>query len=71
MARPDGIVEDVLVKVGSLIFLDDFIILDFELDPEVPFVLGRPFLATRGMLMDVIAGSLTMHVHDKIGVFDI
>ncbi|XP_055814215.1 uncharacterized protein LOC129883616 [Solanum dulcamara] len=45
VARPDGIIEDVLVQEGSLIFPVDFIVLDFELDPEVPFILGPPFLA--------------------------
>lgn len=47
VARPDSIIEDVLVQVGSLIFLVDFIILDFEPDLEAPFILRRPFLATR------------------------
>ncbi|XP_016540867.1 uncharacterized protein LOC107841476 [Capsicum annuum] len=40
LARPDGVIEDVLVQVGSLIFLVDFVILDFEVDPIVPFILG-------------------------------
>ena len=40
LARPDGIIEDVLVQVGSLIFPVDFVILDFEADPVVPFILG-------------------------------
>ena len=32
IARPEGVVEDVLVKVGSLIFLEDFVVLHFEPD---------------------------------------
>ncbi|XP_016581701.1 uncharacterized protein LOC107879097 [Capsicum annuum] len=40
LARPDGVIEDVLVQVGSLIFLVDFVIIDFEADPVVPFILG-------------------------------
>ncbi|XP_049350311.1 uncharacterized protein LOC125814905 [Solanum verrucosum] len=48
VARPVGVVEDVLVQVGSLIFLVDFVVLNFVPDPEVPFILGRPFLATGG-----------------------
>ncbi|KAF3612308.1 hypothetical protein FXO37_36842 [Capsicum annuum] len=61
---PDGIIEDALVQVGSLIFPVDFIILDFDADPEVPFVLGRPFLATGRSLIDVAAGQMTMRAHD-------
>ena len=44
--RPIGIIHDVLVKMESLIFLADFVILDCEVDFEVPIILDRPFLAT-------------------------
>ena len=71
MVRPYGVIEDVLVQVGSLIFPVDFIILDFEPDPEVPFILGRPFLATGRALIDVAAGQLTMRAYDKVEVFDV
>ncbi|XP_038889677.1 uncharacterized protein LOC120079535 [Benincasa hispida] len=50
---PEGKIEDVLVKVDNLIFPTDFIILDYEADREVPIILGRPFLATRKVLIDV------------------
>ncbi|XP_049368193.1 uncharacterized protein LOC125833085 [Solanum verrucosum] len=70
IARSEGIVEDVLVQVGSLIFLVDFVVLNFELDPEVPFILGRPFLATGRAIIDVAAGQLTMQALDKVEVFD-
>ena len=44
--RPIGILYDVLVKVDSFIFSADFVILDCEVDFEVPIILGRLFLAT-------------------------
>ena len=44
--RPIGILHDVLVKVESFIFPLDFVILDCEVDFEVPIILGRPFIAT-------------------------
>ena len=44
--KPIGILHDVLVKLESFIFPDDFVILDCEVDFEVPIILGRPFLAT-------------------------
>ncbi|KAH0769058.1 hypothetical protein KY290_013039 [Solanum tuberosum] len=71
VSRPNGVIEEVLVQVGTLIFPEDFVILDFERDPEVPFILGRPFLAIGGVLIDVVAGKLTMRAHDKVEVFDI
>lgn len=46
-------------------------VLDFEPDLEVPFILGRPFLATGKALIDVAASQLTMRVHDKVEVFDV
>ena len=49
----EGKIEDVLVKVDKLIFLVDFIVLDFEADKEVPDILGRHFLAMRKTLIDV------------------
>ena len=46
IAFPQGILEDVLVKIDKFIFPVDFVILDMEEDREVPIILGRPFLAT-------------------------
>ena len=46
IAWPKGKIEDVLVQVDKFIFPADFIILDCEVDKEVPIILGRPFLAT-------------------------
>lgn len=37
--NPIDILCDVLVKVESFIFLDNFIILDFEADFDIPMVL--------------------------------
>ncbi|XP_015162851.1 uncharacterized protein [Solanum tuberosum] len=71
VARPEGVVEDVLVQVGSLIFPVDFVVLNFEPDHEVPFILGRPFLATGWAMIDVAAAQLTMRSHDKVEVFDV
>ena len=51
--HPRGIVEDVLVKVGGLIFPVDFIFLDMEEDKDILVILGRPFLATGGAIIDV------------------
>ncbi|KAK4721218.1 hypothetical protein R3W88_011451 [Solanum pinnatisectum] len=48
--RPIGVLQDVLVKVETFIFLADFVILDCEVDFEVPIILGRPFLATGHVL---------------------
>ncbi|XP_019229041.1 PREDICTED: uncharacterized protein LOC109210126 [Nicotiana attenuata] len=71
LAYPEGVIEDVLVQVGSFIFPDDFIILDYEPDHEVPFILGRPFLATGRAIIDVCEGRMTMRVGDRVEVFNV
>ena len=45
MVQPEGILEDVLIKVGKFIFLVDFVVMNIEKDKQVPLLLGRPFLA--------------------------
>ena len=69
--HPRGILEDVLVKVDKFIFPADFIVLDMEEDQEIPIILGRPFLATGGALIDVKNGKLTLSVQDEQVSFDI
>ena len=53
MAQPEGVHEDVLIKVGKFIFPVDFVVVDIEEDTQVPLLLGRPFLGTRVALIDV------------------
>nr|GEW25113.1 hypothetical protein [Tanacetum cinerariifolium] len=43
---PKGIAKNVLVGIGKVVFLVDFIILDMPEDSKVPLILGRPFLST-------------------------
>ncbi|XP_075080547.1 uncharacterized protein LOC107806844 [Nicotiana tabacum] len=71
LAHPEGVIEDMLVQVGSFIFPTDFIILDYELDEEVPFILGHPFLATGRAIIDICEGRMTMRVGDQVEVFNV
>ncbi|GKD60674.1 reverse transcriptase domain-containing protein [Tanacetum coccineum] len=50
---PNGVAEDVFVKVGKFYFLADFVVVDYDVDPRVPLILGRPFLRTARALIDV------------------
>jgi len=50
---PTGIIEDVPVKVGKIYILVDFVVMEMEEDNQVPILLGRPFLATAGAIIDV------------------
>ncbi|PHT43581.1 hypothetical protein CQW23_17606 [Capsicum baccatum] len=68
--RPVGILNDVLVKVSSFIFPADFVILDCKEDSEVPIILGRPFLATGSVLIDMKDNELLFRINDEVVRFD-
>ncbi|GJY95706.1 reverse transcriptase domain-containing protein [Tanacetum coccineum] len=53
ICTPVGIARDVFVPVGKFTFPADFVIVDYESDPRVPLILGRPFLRTARALIDV------------------
>ena len=65
MVQPEGILEDVLIKVRKFNFPVDFVVMNIEEDKHVPLLLGRPFLATRAALIDVKKGELTLIVGDE------
>ncbi|XP_042059623.1 uncharacterized protein LOC121804150 [Salvia splendens] len=62
---PNGLLENVLVRVNDFIFPVDFVVLDMKEDPNVPLILGRPFLATGKALIDVTKGELTLRHGNK------
>ena len=71
LAQPEGIHEDVLIKVGKFFFLVDFVVIDIEEDKQAPLLLGRPFLATRVALIDVKKGELTLRVGNETVHFNL
>ena len=73
-AYPDGVVEDVLVKINNLIFPVDFYILYMDNSTSSapsPILLGRPFLKTSKTKIDVDKGTLTMEFDGELTEFDI
>ena len=71
MVKHEGVIEDVLVKLGKFVFSVDFIILDIEEDSHVPLLLGRPFLATGAALIDMQKGVLTLMVGEEAADFNL
>ncbi|XP_056688526.1 uncharacterized protein [Spinacia oleracea] len=59
---PLGKVEDVPMRIGMFFIPVDFVVLEMEEDPNVPIILGRPFLATTGVIIDVRGGRLSLSV---------
>ena len=71
LTHPQGIIEDVLVKVDKFNFLFDFIILDMEEDKEIPIILGRPILAIGRAIIVVQNGELGLRVQEEEFTFNV
>nr|GEV50551.1 reverse transcriptase domain-containing protein [Tanacetum cinerariifolium] len=71
ISRPIGVAEDVYVKVGKFHFSADFVVVDFDADPQVPLILGRYFLKTGRALIDVFEGELTLRVGKETITFNL
>ena len=69
--NPYGILEDVPVKVGDYYVSGDFIILEMEEDLQIPIILGRPFLATAGAIIDVKRGKIILEIGEEKVEFDV
>nr|GEW49859.1 reverse transcriptase domain-containing protein [Tanacetum cinerariifolium] len=68
---PEGVFEDVFVKVGKFHFLTDFVVVNLEADPRVPLILGRSFLRTGRALIDVYGEEITLRVNDEVVTFNL
>nr|GEX66608.1 hypothetical protein [Tanacetum cinerariifolium] len=71
ITRPKGVAKDVFVKVGKFHFLTDFVVIDFEADPQVPLILGGSFLRTARALIDVYGEEITLRVNDEAVTFNL
>lgn len=63
--KPVVILYDVLVKVKKFIFLDDFVILDRKVDLKVLIILGRPFLSTKRVVVDMKSNEIKFRWNNK------
>ncbi|XP_021765666.1 uncharacterized protein LOC110730162 [Chenopodium quinoa] len=61
---PLGILEDFPLRVGKFFIPCDFVVIEMEEDAHVPIILGRPFLATAGAIIDMMNGRITFEVGD-------
>nr|GEX05171.1 hypothetical protein [Tanacetum cinerariifolium] len=60
ICTPARIARDVFVLVGKFTFPANFVIVDYESDPRVPLILGRPFLRTARALINVHAEEMIL-----------
>nr|GEZ98578.1 reverse transcriptase domain-containing protein [Tanacetum cinerariifolium] len=65
-----GIAIDVFVPVGKFTFPANFVIVDYESNPRVPLILGRPFLRTAHALIDVHGEKMILQSINTINIYD-
>nr|GEU94299.1 hypothetical protein [Tanacetum cinerariifolium] len=65
ISKPTGVAENVFVKVDKFYFPVDFVVLDFIADPRGPLILGRPFLSTDHVFIDVYEGEIILRHDDQ------
>ncbi|XP_015960472.1 uncharacterized protein LOC107484398 [Arachis duranensis] len=68
---PNEVVENLLVKVGKFIFPSDFVILNMDEEGNNSIILGRPFLATARVIIDVEKGKMVLRVHEEQMVINV
>ncbi|XP_058733689.1 uncharacterized protein LOC131605333 [Vicia villosa] len=69
--HPIGIAEDLLVKVDKFFFPVDFVVIDMEEDYDTPIILGRPFMKTARMMIDIDDGLMKVRVLDEEVCFNL
>ncbi|GJR20816.1 reverse transcriptase domain-containing protein [Tanacetum coccineum] len=57
--------------VTTVTKLSDFVVVDYDADPRVPLILGRPFLRTARALIDVHGEEMTLRHDDKSVTFKV
>ncbi|KAG7599421.1 Retrotransposon gag domain [Arabidopsis suecica] len=68
---PHGLLEDLPIKIGNAEIPTDFIVLEMD-EPKDPLILGRPFLATAGAVIDVKNGKIDLNLGNDLTMkFDI
>ncbi|GJY53092.1 reverse transcriptase domain-containing protein [Tanacetum coccineum] len=71
VAYPAGVAEDVFVQVGKFTFPANFVVVNYNVNPRVPLIIGIPFLRTDHALVDVHGEELTLRDGDEKLVFNV
>jgi hypothetical protein len=67
--HPVGITEDILVKIRNSFMLVDFVVLEMDVCRQAPLILGRPFLSTAGVTIDIAARIIQLNISGKEEIF--
>nr|GEW17655.1 reverse transcriptase domain-containing protein [Tanacetum cinerariifolium] len=67
ITRPKGVSKDVFVKVRKFYFPTNFVVVDFDADPQVPLILERSFLRTGLNRIDIIDVASEEYAQEMLG----
>ncbi|GJR69708.1 retrovirus-related pol polyprotein from transposon TNT 1-94 [Tanacetum coccineum] len=70
-AKAMGEVKNVRIQIGYQAYVVDLLILDILVDPELPLLLGRPFLRTCGAIIDMVRAFEMEGEDDWLGSFEV
>lgn len=60
--RPFGLLEGVSVMINGVEVSTDFVVLEMDEESKDPLILGRPFLASGGAVIDVKKGKINLNL---------
>jgi len=60
--RPFGLLEDVSVIINGVEVPTDFVVLEMDEESKDPLILGRPFLASAGAVIEVKQGKINLNL---------
>ncbi|XP_058726938.1 uncharacterized protein LOC131598342 [Vicia villosa] len=69
--RPYGVAEDLIVKVDKFLFPVDFVVIDTKEDINTHLILGRPFMKTARMMIDIDDVLMKLRFQDEEVCFDL
>jgi hypothetical protein len=61
--------EDILVRIRNSFVPVDFVVLEMDVCRQIPLILGRPFLSTTGVTIDVVARIIKLNISGKKETF--
>ena len=72
VAHPHDLIENLPVKIGNVEIPTDFVVLDVDEEGKDPLILGRPFLASGGAVINVRNEKINLNLEKGIKMkFDI
>ena len=67
---PAGVLDDVPIRINNCHVPTDFVVLKYRNEPKYPLILGRPFLATVGAIIEVKEGRISLNMGNIPMTFD-